>query len=99
MANDYLINSIINTRKLGATIFVNALTNLDGLSELAIKEKLVSEIKKHNEIFPDGWYNPPPSGIAVILDQKPFKRLLYDSLRNPIFWPQENLCLEKETVG
>lgn len=94
-----LINTIIKTRGLAADIFVKALVNLDGLSELEIKEKIVSEIKNHTEIFPDGWYNPPPSGIAVILDQKPFKRLQYDNLRKPVFWPQKNLHFEKESVG
>lgn len=93
------IITIIKTREVAADIFIKALTNLDGLSELKIKEKLVAEIKKHDEIFPDGWYNPPPAGIAVLLDKKPFKRLQYESLRNPDFWPKTDLVLEKETVG
>ncbi len=94
-----LIETIIKTRETAADIFAKSLTNIDGLSELEIKEKLVSEIKKHNEIFTEGWYNPPPSGIAVLLDQKPFDRLKYESLRKPEFWPKKNLRLEKETVG
>lgn len=91
-----LIHSIIKTRKTGADVFVKALTNVDGLSELEIKEKIVAEIKKHDEIFPEGWYNPPPAGIAVLLGKD---RLQYDSLRNENFWPQNNIFLEKETVG
>jgi len=94
-----LIDSIIKTRTLAGNIFVNSLTNLDGLSELGIKEKIASEIQNHNEIFPEGWYNPPPAGISVILDQKPFKRLQYDNLRQPVFWPRADLIFEKETVA
>ena len=91
-----LINSVIKTRELGADIFTTALTNINGLSEFEIKEKLASEIKKHHEIFPEGWYSPPPSGIAVLLGND---RLHYDSLRNEIFWPQKNIFFEKESVG
>jgi hypothetical protein len=91
-----LIETIIKTRETAADIFAKSLTNIDGLSELEIKEKLVSEIKNHNEIFPGGWYNPPPSGIAVLIGKD---RLQYDSLRSQIYWPKENIVFEKETVG
>jgi len=91
-----LINSIIKTRETGADIFVKALKDVDGLSEFEIKEKIVSEIKNHPEIFPEGWYNPPPSGMAVLLGKD---RLQYGSLRDEAFWPQKNISFEKETVG
>ncbi|OGI65215.1 hypothetical protein A3A95_03815 [Candidatus Nomurabacteria bacterium RIFCSPLOWO2_01_FULL_39_18] len=94
-----LIDAIIKTRETVADIFVKSLVNLEGNSEVEIVKKILTEIKNHNEIFPEGWYSPPPAGVAVLLDQKPFERLKYDSLRNPDFWPKENLRLEKETVG
>lgn len=94
-----LIDAIIKTRKTTADIFTKALINLEGNSEVEIREKLLSEIKNCNEIFPEGWYSPPPSGVAILLDEKPFKRLGYDSLRKSDFWPQEDLHLEKESVG
>jgi hypothetical protein len=94
-----LIDTIIKTREIGADIFVKSLTNLEGLSEAAIKEKLVSEIKNHSEIFPEGWYNPPPSGIVVLLAPKPFTRLLYKTNRDSDYWPQETFTLNAETVG
>src|SRR3990167_1390121 len=94
-----LIDAIIKTRETVSDIFVKSLVNLEGNSEVEIVKKILTEIKNHNEIFPEGWYSPPPAGVAVLLDQKPFERLKYDSLRNPDFWPKENLRLEKETVG
>lgn len=94
-----LIETIIKTRETAADIFAKSLINLDGFSELEIKEKLVSEIKKHNEIFPDGWYDPPPSGIVVLFAQKPFTRLLYETNRKQDYWPQETFTFNAETVG
>lgn len=94
-----VIDAIIRTRGTAADIFVKSLVNIDNLSEAGIAEKIKSEINRHPEIFPEGWYNPPPSGIAVLLDQKPFNRFLYESLRKSEFWPQKNLFLKKETVG
>lgn len=94
-----LIKTIIKTRRLAADIFVNSLVNINSLSEVEISNKILNEAKNYSEIFPEGWYSPPPSGTAVLLDQAPFKRLQYDSLRNPEFWPKGNIYLEKETVG
>jgi hypothetical protein len=93
-----LIDVIIKTRKTTADIFSESLVGIDGLSEIEIAEKILSEIKNHNEIFPEGWYSPPPSGVAILLAQEPFERLKYDSLRNPVYFPQKTPRLEKETV-
>ena len=94
-----LIDAIIQTRKTTADIFVRSLVDIDNLSEIEIKERILSEIKNHNEIFPTGWYDPPPSGVCVLLTQKPFKRLQFDTLRKPEYWPNETSRFEKETVG
>lgn len=94
-----LINAVKKAREITSNIFVKSLINLEGNSEVEIREKIFSEIKNHNEIFSEGWYSPPPLGVTVLLDQKPFKRLAYDSLRNPDFWPKKDLYLEKESVG
>jgi hypothetical protein len=94
-----LIDSIKITREISANIFIKSLSKIEGNSEIEIKEKILSEIKKHSEIYEEGWYSPPPSGISILLDKKPFKRLKYDSLRKPEFWPKEDIKLEKESVG
>jgi len=94
-----LIDTVIRTRKTSADILVKALVNIDDLSEIEIKEKILTEIKKHEELYPEGYYNPPPNGMAVLLDQKPFERFKYDSLRNPKYWANKTSKLKKETVG
>jgi len=65
-----LIDAIIKTRETTADIFAKALVNINGLSEFEIGEKILAEVAKHNEMFPEGWYSPPPKGVAVLLDQK-----------------------------
>src|SRR3989344_2215564 len=94
-----LIDAVIRTRKIAGQIAVNSLKNIDGISETKLRDKIVSEIKNHKELFPKGYYSPPPAGIGVIFDKMPFDRFKYDSLRNPSFWPKENLYFEKESVG
>ena len=75
-----------------------SLTNINGLSEIQIREKILTEIKNHTSIFPEGYYSPPPFGTVVLADQEPFKRFKYDSLRNPDFWSKEDSLVEKESV-
>jgi hypothetical protein len=94
-----LIDAVIKTREITADIFSKSLVNIDGFSEVKIENKISLEIKNHHELYPLGWYNPPPLGIAVLLAQEPFERLKYDSLRNPIYFSKESFKLEKETVG
>lgn len=94
-----LIDAIIQTRKTAANIFVKSLINLDGKSEIEIKEKILFEVKNHSELFPHGWYDPPPSGVCVLLAQKPFKRLQFDTLRKSEYWPNNDSLFKKETVG
>ena len=94
-----LIKAVTQTREITANIFAKSLVSLDGNSEAEIAKKILSEIKNHDEILSEGWYVPPPSGIAILLDERPFGRLKYGSLRNSVFWPSEASRLGKETVG
>ena len=94
-----LIDKVIRTRKITEDILIKSLSSIDGLTEIEIHKKLLEELEKHTELFPEGYYSPPPAGIAVILDQKPFKRLHYDSLRNSLYWPNNSSKFEPETVA
>ena len=93
-----LIDAIIKTRETTAQIFAKSLVSLDGNTESEIVKKFLAEVESHNELFSEGWYSPPPKGAAVLLDTKPFKRLQYDSLRKPEYWPNETSRLEKEAL-
>ncbi len=94
-----LIEAVIKTRELAADIFAKSLINVDGISEKGITEKILFEIKNHTEVFKEGWYSPPPGGVSVLLDQKPFKRLDFETIRLQSNWPNETHFSKKESVG
>jgi hypothetical protein len=64
-----------------------------------VRDKILAGVKNHSELFPLGWYDPPQGGVGILFDEKPFKRLQFDSLRKSEYWPNETSKFEKETVG
>src|SRR3989338_643720 len=94
-----IIDAIIRTRKTASEILTKSLNKIEGLSEKQLAEKILKEVRNYSEIFPEGYYSPPPSGIGILFDQKPFKRLRYDSLRNPEYWPSQDITLNNESVS
>ena len=93
------IDAVVKTREITGKIFVASLVRIDNLSEIEVAEKILQETKNYPGVFPEGYYNPPPAGVAVIFDQKPFDRVKYDSLRLPEFWPSSTFKFSKESVG
>src|SRR3989344_5057776 len=94
-----LIAKIIQTRKTAEEIAIKSLESIDGTSEAELRDRILNEMKAHSELFPEGYYSPPPGGIGVIWDHAPFKRLRYDTLRDPAYWPNNENRFGKETVG
>jgi hypothetical protein len=94
-----LIETIIRTRKIASEIACKSLINIEGISEVELRERILSEVATHSELYPKGWYDPPQDGISVLFAQKPFARLIFNSMRNPKFWPNENSKFTKDTVG
>ena len=66
------------------------------VSEIDLKKEWLKELQKSREIFKNGWYVPPPNGIAIIFaqDNKP-KRTQFRSLRFKENFPQNNIFLDK----
>lgn len=93
-----LIDAIIKTRETAAQILIRSLINLENNSEVEIRNKILVEVKNHQEIYPEGWYIPPPGGVGILATKKPFERLKYESLRKPECWPKEDLHFEKESA-
>lgn len=52
------------------------------VSEIDFKNEWYNNLKKQNDIITDGWYNPPPKGMAVLFGS----RISFDSLRNEKNW-------------
>ena len=76
------IDAVIQTRKISEEIAAKVLGDIDGKSESQVAEELFAEMKNRSEIFPTGWYDPPPGGVSILFDEAPFERLKFDSLRN-----------------
>lgn len=94
-----LIDSVIEIRKISEQIALKSLINIEGISEAELKDRIILEFAKHNEIFPEGYYSPPPKGIAVLFAEKPYDRFRYDNLRNSEYWSNDNFKFNKNTVG
>ena len=94
-----LIETIAKTREIAAEIAVKSLANIDNISEFQLSEKILSNVLDYDYLYPKGWYDPPIGGVSVLFDKAPFKRLLYDSLRSPEYFPSEKNIFEKEMVG
>ncbi|HEY4522448.1 MAG TPA: hypothetical protein VJH91_02325 [Candidatus Paceibacterota bacterium] len=92
------ISVIERTRKTASNILSASLSNVRGKTEKEIRDRILEETAKHAELFPTGWYDPPPGGIAVLFDNVPYKRLQFDTLRKEEAWPAESRC-ESESVG
>ena len=94
-----LIETIIETRKTASEIVLKCLKDINNVSELELRDRLLDETRKHTELFPQGWYDPPLFGISVLFAQKPFKRLEFNSMRNSEYFPKIDSYFLDETVG
>ena len=56
-----------------------------GISEKTFAVRWLERMTENEDLFEQGWYSPPPCGIAVLSDE----RLNFDSLRNESFWPSD----------
>ncbi|MEK7570939.1 MAG: AIR synthase related protein [Patescibacteria group bacterium] len=64
------------------------------ISEVRLRDEWLTEMRKNKNIFPDGWYTPPPFGISVLFgDDKHLERINYKSLREKDKWPRNNVFL------
>ena len=54
-----------------------------GISEKIFAGHWLERMSEEESLFEQGWYCPPPYGIAVLSDE----RLNFDSLRNEEYWP------------
>lgn len=63
----------------------------EGITEKSFSELWLNNMKKYDGIIAEGWYNPPPKGIAVLAGSPEYpSRVSFDSLRNKEFWPSDD---------
>lgn len=69
-------------------------------SEIEFRDTLREKIEADKSLWPRGWYEPPPVGIAILFSNSDdYRRLQFDTLRKEEFWPSDNYSLKKESVG
>lgn len=88
------------TRQIAAdTLFIalkKLLSSDKQISEVDLRDAWLFELRKHKEIFPEGWYIPPPHGIGVLFDtDKDSRRLNFLTLRDENYWPKETVFLDR----
>ena len=83
-----MISAIERTRETAASIVSSTLTNYQGKTEQEIRDRILEEMAKCTEIFPQGWYDPPPGGVSILIGKE---RMAFDSLRKPEYWPRADI--------
>jgi hypothetical protein len=89
------------TRKISSDTLYTALNQVlnanEAIAEVQFRDLWLKELRKYKEIFPDGWYTPPPHGIVVLFasDANP-KRADFVNLRPEEYWPREDIFLNRE---
>lgn len=98
MTPDEKIQICKQTRKIASETLAKTLKELlsknEPISEKLFADKWLENLRKYSEIFPEGWYIPPPHGIAVLFspENNP-ARVSYESLRKEENRPKENVIL------
>lgn len=86
------------TRRIAADALYEALTHLlkdKTFSEEKLRDSWLECLRTSKEIFPDGWYIPPPHGIGVLIGTTDNEsRHNYKSLRPSENWPQKDNLLD-----
>ncbi|HLC87575.1 MAG TPA: M24 family metallopeptidase [Patescibacteria group bacterium] len=92
------------TRKIAASTLLKTLQTVlnsnSPISELEFKNKWLTQLRKEQDIFLDGWYIPPPDGIGVLFGNSDnLGRVNYKSLRAEENWPREDVFLNKQGLA
>ncbi len=93
------INICEKTREGLSKTISSLLSKHDDIAEQEFATTLSAEIRNDADLQLEGWYAPPPYGIAALFsDQDNFDRLRFDTLRKEQYWPQQFKLL-KNSAG
>lgn len=94
------LDIVKRTRKISAdslfTVFKNVLSTTKQISEAQFRDLWLKELRIYKEIFPNGWYDPPPFGIVVLFAAPKDKRADFVNLRPKEFWPRDDIFLDRK---
>jgi hypothetical protein len=81
------------------TLLKTFLTANDHVSESDFARAWLMRLREDGSLFPEGWYQPPPSGAVVLFGKPPmFERFQFSSLRAQEYWPKDAHYLENESL-
>lgn len=84
-------NLVFNSAREKATACLektlDELYGREGISEKIFAGQWLRHMSEEEDLFEEGWYSPPPQGVAVLFDE----RLNFDSLRNEAYWPSDRM--------
>lgn len=89
------------TRKFAADSLHKVLKKLlasnKPISEVTLRDAWLEELRKNKNIFPDGWYMPPPHGIGIVFgtEYDP-DRINFPVLRKEEYWPRDDVFLDRK---
>lgn len=95
-----LLAASIRTRRVAAealeAIMRNVLESDEPVSEAMLCERWLKKLREHSELYPDGWYTPPPHGMFVQFgtDVDP-SRLYRETNRPSEAWPRDDIFLDR----
>ena len=89
------------TRKIAADSLYKVLKKLlasdKPISEVTLRDAWLAEMQKNKNIFPEGWYQPPPHGMIVLFStDKNVERINYKSARPQEKWPRDDILLNPQ---
>lgn len=89
------------TRKIAADALYKVLKELlasnNPISEVTLRDAWLTEMHKNKNIFPEGWYMPPPYGMIVLFGtDNHVERVNYQSARPQEKWPRDDIFLDKK---
>lgn len=94
------INICKETREWLSHTISNLLRKQNGISEKQFAANLDAQIKVNPNLRPEGWYAPPPNGVAALFSiSDDFSRLKFDTLRKEEYWPQDGFKLLDDSAG
>lgn len=94
------IKACIDTRTLAAELLQSVLKKFKTGSEVDLRDEIRRALAAKPELYPSGWYDPPPSGIGVIFGNKDnAERSKFPHLRKEPYWPKTKYTFNKETIG
>lgn len=93
--------AVIRTRELAARTLAQTLREILGsredVSETTLRDRWLEALRSSGDVYPDGWYTPPPHGMIVLFatDSKP-GRINHASYRSREAWAREEVLLDRK---